>query len=177
MLHSCWRTSSRLWQLRLFQTVVTGNSVLLIWKRNMDSPIKFINCICIVTRDRSWEVKLFICFLKKTSGKFLNLVLHYLPVFWLQLSSAFAIIFAECRGLCVHLRASWYTALFRVSLLGVGLRCVGLAQKISARCKRASNTGSYLFSFFFICIFIHLLALSYMYVFFYALSAFPRIRK
>ena len=39
--------------------------------------------------------------------------------------------------------------------------CVGLVQKISARC----NTGSYVFSFFFICIFILLLALSHIYVF------------
>ena len=61
--------------------------------------------------------------------------------------------------LCV--RGIWYTALFRVSLRGVGLRCVGLAQKISARC----NTGSYVFSFFFIWIFILLLALSHIYVF------------
>ena len=59
---------------------------------------------------------------------------------------AFAIIFADCHGLsCVHVRASSYRTLFRVSLGGVGLRCVGLAEKISARC----NTGSYVFSFFF----------------------------
>ena len=44
-------------------------------------------------------------------------------------------------------------------------RCVGLAQKISARCKSASNTGSYVFSFSFICIFILFLVLLYMYVF------------
>ena len=82
--------------------------------------------------------------------------------FLLQISSAFAIIFADCHGLsCVHVRASSYTALFRVCLRGVGLRCVGLAQKISARC----NTGSYVFSFFFIWIFILLLALSHIYVF------------
>ena len=36
-----------------------------------------------------------------------------------------------------------------------GLRSVSLAQKISARC----NTGSYVFSFFFICIFIIFFAL------------------
>ena len=59
------------------------------------------------------------------------------------------------------MRASSYTGLFRVSLGGVGLMCVGLVQKISARC----NTGSYVFSFFFICIFILLLALSHIYVF------------
>ena len=71
------------------------------------------------------------------------------------MSSASAIIFAECHGpSCVCVRGIWYTALFRVSLRGVGLRYVGLAQKISARCKRASNTGSYGFPFSLICIFI-----------------------
>ena len=83
------------------------------------------------------------------------------------MSSASAIIFAECHGpSCVCVQGIWYTALFRVSLRGVGLRYVGLAQKISARCKRASNTGSYGFSFSLICIFILSLALSHMYVFF-----------
>ena len=53
-----------------------------------------------------------------------------------------------------------------VSLCGVRFRCVGLAQKISARRKRTRNTGSYVFSLFFICIFIFLPALSYMHVFF-----------
>ena len=102
-------------------------------------------------------------FQEDTSEKFLILLLSYLPVFWLQISSVFAIIYADCHGLsCVHVRASSYTALFRVSLRGVGLRCVGLAQKISARC----STGSNVFSFFFICIFILFLALSHMYLFF-----------
>ena len=101
-------------------------------------------------------------FQEDTSRKFLILLLSYFPVFWLQISSTFAIIFADCHGLsCVHVRASSYTALFRVSLGGVGLRCVGLAQKISARC----NTGSYVCFFFFICIFILCLALSHIYVF------------
>ena len=59
------------------------------------------------------------------------------------------------------MRASLNTALFQVSLGGVGLRCVGLAQKIPARC----NTGSYVFSFFFICIFILFRALLHIYVF------------
>ena len=116
-------------------------------------------------RDLSWEVKIVYLFFfqEDTSGKLLILLLSYSPVFWLQISSAFAIIFADCYGLsCVHVRASSYTALFRVSLSGVGLRCVGLAQKISARC----NTASYVFSFFFICIFILFLALSHMYVYF-----------
>ena len=88
------------------------------------------------------------------------------------MSSASAIIFAECHGpSCVCVRGIWYTALFRVSLRGVGLRCVGLAQKMSARCKRASNTGSCGFSFSLIFIFILSLALSHMYVFFLILSA------
>ena len=59
------------------------------------------------------------------------------------------------------MRANCYATLFRVLLRGVGFRCVSLAQNISARCKRASNTGSYVFSFFFICIFIVFLAISY----------------
>ena len=115
-------------------------------------------------RDLSWEVKIvdLFFFQEDTSRKFLILLLSYFPVFWLQISSTFAIIFADCHGLsCVHVRASSYTALFRVSLGGVGLRCVGLAQKISARC----NTGSYVCFFFFICIFILCLALSHIYVF------------
>ena len=71
-------------------------------------------------------------------------------------------IFADCQGFSrMHARASCYTALYRVSLRGVGPRCVGLAQKISARC----NTGSYFFSFFFICIFILFLALSHLHFF------------
>ena len=83
-------------------------------------------------------------------------------------------IFADCQGFSrMHARASCYTALCRVSLRGVGPRCVGLAQKISARC----NTGSYVFSFFFICIFILFLALSHLHVFFNPLSAFPQIWK
>ena len=53
-----------------------------------------------------------------------------------------------------------------------GFGCVGLAPEISARCKRASNTGSYVFSFFFLCILI-----SFMYyhicMFFDSLRAFP----
>ena len=102
-------------------------------------------------RDLLWEVKIVHLFFQEgTSRKFLILLLSYFPVFWMQMSSAFAIIFADCHGLsCVHVRASSYTGLFRVSLAGVGLMCVGLVQKISACC----NTGSYVFSFFFICFF------------------------
>ena len=125
-------------------------------------------------RDLSWKVKIvYLFFQEDTSRKFLILLLSYFPVFWLQISSAFAIIFVDCHGLsCVHVRASSYTALFRVSLSGVGLRCVGLAQKISARC----NTGSYVFSFLFFCISILFLALSRIYVF-HSLTAFPQIWK
>ena len=118
-------------------------------------------------RDLSWAVTIvYLFFQESTSRKFFNLLLFYWPVFRLQILSASAIIFAECHGLsCVYVRASWCTALFRVSLRGVRLRCVGLAKKTSARCKRASNTGSCVFSFFFICIFILSLALSHMYDF------------
>ena len=122
------------------------------------------NSICRVTAwpfMRSKNCSSFF-FQEGNSRRFLILLLSYFPVFWLQISSAFAIIFADCHGLsCVHVRASSYTGLFRVSLAGVGLMCVGLVQKISARC----NTGSYVFSFFFIWIFILLLALSHIYVF------------
>ena len=54
---------------------------------------------------------------------------------------------------------------FEFPFRGVGFRCVGLAQRISARCKSASNTGSNVFSQMFICIFILFRARSYMYVF------------
>ena len=106
--------------------------------------------------------KLFIFFFQEdTSRKFLILLLSYFPAFGQKISSAFTIIFADCHGLsCVHVRASSYTALIRVSLGGVRLKCVGLAQKISAR----FNMGSYVFSFFFICIFILFLALSHRYL-------------
>ena len=81
-------------------------------------------------RDLSWEVKIFFFFQEDTSGKFLILLLSYLPVFWLQISSAFAIIFADCYGLsCVHVRASSYTALFRVSLRAIGLRVSSFGSK------------------------------------------------
>ena len=112
-------------------------------------------------RDLSWEIKIVYLFLQeKTSTKFLIFLLLYFPDFWLQISSTFTIIFADCHGLsCVHVQASSYTALFRVSLRGVGPKCVGLARKISARC----NTGSHVFPFF-LCIFILFLALSHIYV-------------
>ena len=73
-------------------------------------------------RDLSWEVKIvYLLFQENTSRKFFIPLLLYLPVFWLQISSAFAIIFADCCGLsCLHLRASSYTALFRVFLRVVG---------------------------------------------------------
>ena len=104
-------------------------------------------------RDLSWAVTIvYLFFQESTSRKFFNLLLFYWPVFRLQILSVSAIIFAECHGpSCVCVRASWCTALFRVSLRGVRLRCVGLA--------------------FFICIFILSLALSHMYDFFLIPSA------
>ena len=107
------------------------------------------NCFCFFLRRHLQKVLypsviLFACFLTAN----IICICHYFR--WLS---------------CVHVWASSCTALFRVSLRGVRHKCVGLAQKISARC----NTGFYVFSFFFICIFILLLALSHMYVF-----LFPR---
>ena len=191
---------SRVQQLLLFQTVDDGKLFPLIWKEisiasrnSLTAPcfqktrlenvvssfhhqeIPRRNSICSVTAWPFMRSKncLSFFFQEDTSRKFLILLLSYFPVFWLQISFAFAIIFADCHGLsCVHVRASSYTGLFRVSLGGVGLRCVGLAQKISARC----NTGSYVCSFFFICIFFLCLALSHIYIS-YSLSAFPQIWK
>ena len=70
-------------------------------------------------RDLSWETKIVYIFFfqEDTSRKFLILLLSYFPVFWLQISSAFAIIFADCHGLsCVYVRTGSYTGLFQVSL-------------------------------------------------------------
>ena len=92
------------------------------------------NSICSVTAWPFMRSKncLYFFFQDDTSKNFLILLLSYFPVFWLQISSTFAIIFADFHGLsCSHVPASSYTALFRVCLGGVGLRCVGLAQKIS----------------------------------------------
>ena len=53
--------------------------------------------------------------LESTSRKFLILLFISFACFLLQISSAFAIIFAHCPGLsCVHVRASWYTTPFLV---------------------------------------------------------------
>ena len=59
----------------------------------------------------------------------------------------------------MHARASWYTALFRVSLLGVRFRCVSLAQKI----WMLQNGKQHGFPCFLYLYFILFLALSYMY--------------
>ena len=155
---------------------MTGNSAPFIWKEISNSPINSFTAPCFQKirlkmffplsttkkfhaeivfvawlRDLSWEIKIVYLFLQeKTSTKFLIFLLLYFPVFWLQISSTFTIIFADCHGLsCVHVQASSYTALFRVSLRGVGSKCVGLARKISARC----NTGSHVFPFFFVFLF------------------------
>ena len=65
-------------------------------------------------------------------------------------------------------------ALFRVSLRGVGFRCVGLAQKMFARCQSASNTGFTTFSLF---VFFSLSCIITHERFFYFHSAFPQIWK
>ena len=66
--------------------------------KKFHAKILFVAWLC----DLSWEVKMFHLFFQgKTSRKFLSLLLIYLPVFWLRISS--------CHGLsCVHVRASWY---------------------------------------------------------------------
>ena len=151
MSHACWRTSSCVLQIRFFPNADDGKLYPpppnLIG--NINSPIKFINCAtfsenktgkCISyfhveivfvawLRDLMRSKNSLSFFSKDTSEKFLILLLSYLPGFWLQTSSAFIIIFDDCHGLsCVHVRASSYTALVRVSMRGVGLRCVGLAK-------------------------------------------------
>ena len=66
--------------------------------KKFHAKILFVAWLC----DLSWEVKMFHLFFQgKTSRKFLSLLLIYLPVFLLRISS--------CHGLsCVHVRASWY---------------------------------------------------------------------
>ena len=92
-------------------------------------------------------------FHENTSGKFLILLLLYLPIFWLQISSVFAIIFADYHGLsCVHVWASWYKALFQVSLRGVGLKCVGRALVCRSGSKDICTLQpGFLCSLLFIC--------------------------
>ena len=108
--------------------------VFVVWLRDVRSK----NC-------------LFFFFQENTSTKFLSFLLFYFPVFWLKISSSFAIIFADCHGLsCVHVRTRCYTAPFRVSLRGDGPRCVGLARKVSSRC----NTDSYVFFIFSLFVFL-----------------------
>ena len=113
-------------------------------------------------RDLSWEVKIVGLFLlESTSTKFLILLLFYLPIFYckyrlhLLLFSLIAFAFPACTCEPIGIQHP-----FGVFLRGVGPRCVGLARKISAHC----NTGSYVFSFFFIFIFILFPTLSHMYV-------------
>ena len=130
---------------------------------------QYLQGYCVTFHEKS---TLFIFFFSRRHfQKVLNPSVILFSCFRLQISFTFAIIFTDCHGLsCVHVRASSYTGLFRVSLGGVGPRCVGLARKISAHC----NTGSYVFSFFFIFIFI--LFPAYV-CYFNSLSAFPQIWK
>ena len=90
------------------------------------------------------------------SRKFLNPLLFYLPIFWMYISSASIIIFAEFHDLSyVKVQANWYIAFLRVSLRVSSLGGVGVTQKISTLCKGASNVGSCVFSlmYLFICSF------------------------
>ena len=106
-------------------------------------------------RDLSWAVTIvYLFFQESTSRKFFNLLFFYWPVFRLQILSASAIIFAECHGLsCVYVRASWCTALFRVSLRGVRLRSVGLAKK-HLHAAKGQATRVPVFSLFSLFVFL-----------------------
>ena len=80
------------------------------------------NSTCSVTPWPFMRSKNCLSSQENTSSKVLTLLLFYLPVFWLQISSAFGIIFANCHGLSrVHVRVSWYTALCRITQLYVFL--------------------------------------------------------
>ena len=114
-------------------------------------------------RDLSWEVKIFFFFSRRHFWKVLNpsviLFACLLTANIICICYYFLLIvvaFPACTCEPVHIQHS-----FEFLCMLPGLGWVGLAQKISARC----NTGSYVFSFFFICIFILLLALSHIYVF------------
>ena len=155
---------------------MTGNSAPFIWKEIPNSPIKFIHCamfpenktenvfstfhhqeiprrnsICSVTAWPFMRNKNCLSFFtRKNFYKILNLSVTLFSCF---LTANIVYICSYFRWLswpsCVHVQASSYTALFRVSLRGVGPKCVGLARKTSARC----NTGSHVFPFFFVFLF------------------------
>ena len=92
--------------------------------------------------------------LSSFTRKFLILLLFYLPVFWQKISSAFAIIFADCHGLsCVHVRASWYKASFRVSVRSVA----GLGVW---SCSKDICTLQHRFVRFFIFLYLYIYSLS-----------------
>ena len=112
MSRAWWRTSSRVRQLRLFQTLDDRKLCPLIWKEitialwNSLTPLCFqkirLEMIIVSTfhhqkiprtnsiYSRNGEVKIvYLFFQGNTSRRFLNLLLFYLPVFWLQISSTF----------------------------------------------------------------------------------------
>ena len=86
---------------------------------------------------------MFIFFFQDISRKFFILLLSYFSIF----------LTANIIFICYFF--SLIIMAFPACTCEPGLRSVSLAQKISARC----NTGSYVFSFFFICIFIIFFAL------------------
>ena len=112
MSRAWWRTSSCVLQLRLFQTLDDRKLCPLIWKKitialwNSLTPLCFqkirLEMIIVSTfhhqkiprtnsiYSRNGEVKIvYLFFQGNTSRRFLNLLLFYLPVFWLQISSTF----------------------------------------------------------------------------------------
>ena len=139
-----------------------GNKTGKCFFHHREIPLR--NSICTVTAWPFMRSKNCVSFFfqEDTSGKFL--ILCYLICLsfdckyhlHLLLFSLIVVAFPACTCEPVHIQHS-----FEFLCMLSGLGWVGFAQKISARC----NTGSYVFSFFFICIFILLLALSHIYVF------------
>ena len=193
MSRARWRTSSCVSRNFGFSDPGWRETLPPYFKRNTNSPMKFIKCTMLLEnktgnvvsatkkfhveillvawlRDLSWEVKIVYLFFFKVT-----LIVILFAYFWQT---------ANVVCICHHFRwMSWpfprarssqlIQALFRVSLRGVGFRCVGLAQKMFARCQSASNTGTYLFSFSLFVFFLFL-ALSHMNVFFIPLARSPR---
>ena len=144
-----------------FQKIRLENVVSTI--HHQEIPRK--NIICSVTVWpflRSKNVPPFF-FQGKTFRKFLSLLLIYLPVFWLRISS--------CHGLsCVHVRASWYEFHCVVCRCGWLKRYLHAAKVQATRVPMLSPFSLFVsvssFLQYHICMF-----------FFYSLCAFPQIWK
>ena len=144
MSRACWRTSSCV--SRNFGCSDPGWRETLppYFKRIINSPMKFIKCTMLLENKTGNVVSTFrhqeiprrntIC--SVTAWPFLrsknclpfffqgNTYCYFICLFFgkLQMSFAFAIIFAECHGLSrVHVRASWYKHSFEFHCVVSGL--------------------------------------------------------